>query len=176
MSESHPFVALARRSIESYVRDRERIDCPSPLPEEFCRRAGAFVSLHSHGKLRGCIGTIEPVQANLAREIIENAIAASTRDPRFPPMRPQELKDLEVKVDVLGEAEEVKSVDELDCKRYGLIVQSVRNPWQRGLLLPDLEGVDTVEEQVYYTRYHKAMISDPNEPVRMFRFEVSRYS
>ncbi len=176
MSECHPFVALARRTIEAYVRDHKRIGSPSPLPEEFRRRAGAFVSLHSHGQLRGCIGTIEPVQANLAQEIIENAISAATRDPRFPPMRPRELDDLDVKVDVLSEPEEIDSVEQLDPKRYGLIVQSELTPWRRGLLLPDLEGINTVEEQVYYTRYHKANIGDPNEPVKMFRFEVSRYT
>ncbi len=108
--------------------------------------------------------------------MIQNAISAATRDPRFPPVRRSELADLEVKVDVLCEPEPVSSLDELDPKRYGLIVQSLKHPWKRGLLLPDLEGIDTVEKQVYWTRYHKAGITDPDEPVQMFRFEVRRYT
>jgi AmmeMemoRadiSam system protein A len=139
-------------------------------------RAGAFVSLHRYGELRGCIGTIEPTQRNVAEEVIQNAISAATRDPRFAPMQEEELEDLDVKVDVLGEPEMIDGIDQLDPKRYGLIVESVRHPWKRGLLLPDLEGIDTVEKQVEWTRRHKAGISDPNEPVRMYRFEVKRYT
>jgi AmmeMemoRadiSam system protein A len=138
------------------------------------RRAGAFVTLHRHGELRGCIGTIQPTQANLAEEVIANAIAAASRDPRFPPVKRHELADLDVKVDVLTEPEPVDSVEDLDPKRYGLIVQSEENPWKRGLLLPDLEGIDTAEKQLFWTRYHKAGITDPDEPVQLFRFEVRR--
>jgi AmmeMemoRadiSam system protein A len=140
------------------------------------RRAGAFVTIRRHGNLRGCIGTIEPTYDNVAEEVIHNAISAATRDPRFPPMRIDELDDLEVKVDVMGEPELVHSLDDLDPRRYGLIVQSVAEPWRRGLLLPDLEGIDTVEKQVHWTRHHKARITDPGEEVRMFRFEVKRYA
>jgi AMMECR1 domain-containing protein len=112
----------------------------------------------------------------VAEEVIMNAISAATRDPRFQPIHSGELDDLEIKVDVLGEPEPVSSLDELDPKRFGLIVQSELNPRKRGLLLPDLQGIDTVEDQVYHTRYFKAHITDPDEPVRMFRFEVKRYS
>jgi len=91
-------------------------------------------------------------------------------------VRPDELPDLEIKVDVLTPPEPVHSLDELDPKRYGLIVQSLKHPWKRGLLLPDLPGINTVEEQVYWTRVHKAGITDPDEPVQMFRFEVKRYT
>ena len=112
----------------------------------------------------------------MAKEVIQNAVSAATRDPRFPPIRSNELADLEIKVDVLGEPEPVSSPDELDPKRYGLIVQSLTHSWKRGLLLPDLEGIDTVEKQVYWTRYHKAGITDPREPVQMFRFEVQRHT
>jgi AmmeMemoRadiSam system protein A len=137
-------------------------------------RAGAFVTLHHHGELRGCIGTIQPTQANLAEEVIANAIAAASRDPRFPPVGRHELADLDVKVDVLTEPEPVEGVEDLDPKRYGLIVQSEKHPWKRGLLLPDLEGIDTAEKQLFWTRYHKAGITDPDEPVQLFRFEVRR--
>jgi AmmeMemoRadiSam system protein A len=176
MSRSHRLVELARRTIEQYVARGVKIDPPEPPEEEMARRAGAFVTIHRHGQLRGCIGTIQATQENIAEEVIENAIAAASRDPRFPPISEQELADLDVKVDVLGEPEPVEGVQDLDPKRYGLIVQSLSHPWKRGLLLPDLEGIDTAEKQLYWTRYHKAGITDPNEPVQLFRFEVKRYT
>ena len=139
-------------------------------------RAGAFVSLHEkNGELRGCIGTIQPVHENLAQEIIENAISAATRDPRFMPLSARELDSLDISVDVLTEPEPIDSIHGQDPKIHGLIVQSKQNPWQRGLLLPDLEEIDTAEKQLFYTRVHKAGISDPNEPVELFRFQVKRY-
>jgi AmmeMemoRadiSam system protein A len=176
MTEAHPLVDLARRAIESFVRDGRRIHASDKLVPDMQRQAGTFVTLRRGGQLRGCIGTIEPVSDNVANEVIRNAISAATRDPRFSPIRPSELADLEIKVDVLGESEPVHGVDDLDPRRYGLVVQSVDRPWKRGLLLPDLEGIDTAEKQVYWTRYHKAGITDPDEPVQMFRFEVMRYS
>lgn len=176
MAIYHPLVELARRSIDSYVRHKVQIDAPPDLPPEFKRPAGAFVTIRRHGLLRGCIGTIQPACESVAEEVICNAISSATKDPRFPPLRLDELEDLEVKVDVLQEPEPVESEDELDPKRYGLIVQSDSQPWRRGLLLPDLDGIDTVEKQVYWTRVHKAGITDPDESVQMFRFEVRRYS
>lgn len=175
MASWHPLVSLARRSIEAYVREGRRIAVPAELLPEMQQEAGAFVSIHRHGQLRGCIGTIQPRCSTVAEEVIENAIAAATSDPRFSPITPGELASLEVKVDVLDKPEPVESLADLDPKRYGLIVQSKKEPWKRGLLLPDLEGIDTVEKQVYWTRYHKAGISDPDEPVQMYRFEVHRY-
>jgi AmmeMemoRadiSam system protein A len=176
MTGFHPLVALARTAIERRVRDGVRLAPPQDLPPEFQRQAGAFVTIHRHGKLRGCIGTIQPTQENLAAEVIQNAISAAERDPRFPPMSKDELEDMDVKVDVLGEPEPIDSLDQLDPKRYGLIVQSESRPYRRGLLLPDLEGINTVEKQVYWTRHHKAGITDPEETVQMFRFEVTRYT
>lgn len=176
MPTSHPLVQLAGKTIETYVQERRTIQPPKELTLEMKGRAGVFVSIHKHGQLRGCIGTIEPTQDNVAQEIIRNAISAATRDPRFPPVRPEELDDLDIKVDVLTEPEPIESNDELDPKRYGLIVQSKRSPWKRGLLLPDLPGINTVEEQVHWTRVHKAGIADPDEPAQMYRFEVKRYT
>jgi len=169
--DEHPFVQLARRTIEAWVREGRVIEPPDTLTPEMAEEAGTFVSLHRQGQLRGCIGTIEPTKANLAQEVIGNAIAAATRDPRFPPLRPEELGDLEVKVDVLTSPEPISGPEELDPKRYGVIVQS---GWRRGLLLPDLEGVDTVEYQVAISR-RKAGIG-PDEPVQLYRFEVKRYA
>jgi AmmeMemoRadiSam system protein A len=133
-------------------------------------RAGAFVSLKKYGQLRGCIGTISPAYSNIAQEIIGNAISAGTRDPRFHPVRKDELDGIVYSVDILGEPEPIESIDQLDVKRYGVIVRAGR---RSGLLLPDLEGVDTPEEQVSIA-LRKAGIR-PDENYRMERFEVVRH-
>lgn len=144
---------------------------PEHLPEELRKtRAGAFVSIHKHGKLRGCIGTIEPVCGSLAEEIIRNAVSAATRDPRFDPVTRDELKWLEINVDVMGKPEGIASEDELDVKRYGVIVTCGH---RRGLLLPDLEGVDTPRQQVSIA-LQKGGIRE-SERYRMERFEVVRH-
>lgn len=167
------YVQLARNTIETYIRSRKIYEpAPDELAEEMkSGRAGAFVSIHENGDLRGCIGTIAPVQKALYLEIIANAIAASTRDPRFPPITESELQSLEISVDVLGEAEEIQSMEELDVKRYGVIVTKGR---RRGLLLPDLPGVDDVETQVAIAK-RKAGIWDEDEDVILERFEVIRH-
>lgn len=171
MSEHSPHVKLAKKAVETYVRERRVIDVPPDVPEEFLTtRAGVFVSIKKDGSLRGCIGTIEPVQENLAEEIISNAISAAVRDPRFLPIEEEELDQLNYSVDVLKPPEEVHSISELDPKRYGVIVECGN---RRGLLLPDLEGVDTVEEQIDIAR-RKAFIR-PDEPFKLYRFEVVRY-
>ncbi len=167
----HPLVQLAHRTIERYVRDRKVIEAPKQTTPEMQAHAGVFVSLHSPGgDLRGCIGTFEPTTPNVAQEVIHNAIAAATQDPRFPPVGPGELADLDISVDVLTPPEPIQSMDQLDPKRYGVIVRSGR---RRGLLLPDLEGVDTVEYQVDIAR-RKAGIGS-QEAVELYRFEVKRY-
>lgn len=174
MKESHPLVQLARETVELFVRQGRTLDPPDELSPEMRQRAGTFVSLHDRfGELRGCIGTILPTQANVAQEIIQNAISAATRDPRFPPVQPEELDGLDIKVDVLTTPEPISGPEELDPKRYGVIVED-KHGWRRGLLLPDLEGVDTVEYQVDIAR-RKAGIG-PNEPVKLERFEVIRYT
>lgn len=163
------YVQLARQTLETFVLNKEIIQPPegSPLRKE---QAGVFVSLKIQGELRGCIGTVEPVQANVAEEIIENAISAGFYDPRFRPVTADELPHLEYSVDVLSQPEDVAGLDELDPKKYGVIVQSGK---RKGLLLPDLSGVDTVEHQVAIAM-QKAGIS-PNEDVRIQRFLVTRY-
>jgi AmmeMemoRadiSam system protein A len=176
MTESHPLVVLARQAIERFVGDGERIEPPDELPVELRRRAGAFVTIRRHGMLRGCIGTTQPTFSTVAEEVIQNAISAATRDYRFRQVTTDELTSLDIKVDVLSQMELVEGPDELDPKRYGLLVQSEIDPRKRGLLLPDLEGIDTVEDQVHWARYHKAGITDPDEPVKMYRFEVTRYT
>ncbi len=141
------------------------------LPAEMLdRQAGAFVSIHEHGELRGCIGTIGPTRSCVAEEIIGNAVSASTRDPRFPAVRADELPWLEINVDVLGEPEDIDSEDQLDVRRYGVIVSAGR---KRGLLLPDLDGVDSVRQQVDIAM-KKGGISK-HERYRLQRFEVIRH-
>ena len=151
---------------------RRILKIPEGLPDALLHtRAGAFVSLHEHGRLRGCIGTIAPVRDSLAEEIIYNAVSACARDPRFDPIRPEELPFLDISVDVLGAPEEIRSEKDLDVKRYGVIVS---RGTRRGLLLPDLEGVESVEQQISIAR-QKAGIGE-GEPVRLERFEVVRHS
>ena len=171
-SAEDPYVKLARASVEHYILHHKKLPLPQDLPSELVsRRAGAFVSIHEHGRLRGCIGTIAPVQDSLAQEIIDNAVSASTRDPRFDPIKADELAWLEISVDVLGDPEPISSPKELDVKRYGVIVTKGR---KRGLLLPDLDGVDTVEQQISIAK-SKAGIAEWDRNVQLQRFEVVRH-
>lgn len=165
----HPIVKLAKETVESYICQGE-VTQPGELTPEMEERAGVFVSIHKRGELRGCIGTFEPIKANVAEEIMANAISSATRDPRFPPVNRSELGELEYSVDILTRPELVKDVSQLDSKKYGVIVES---GFRRGLLLPDLEGVDTVDRQIEICHL-KAGIPF-NEPVKLYRFEVKRF-
>ena len=166
-----PYVRLARETVESWVLDRKTPGVPDWATAEMKQnRAGVFVSIHKDGKLRGCIGTFLPTRECIAKEIISNAVSASTRDPRFDPIGPEELKWLEINVDVLSTPEPIGGKEELDVKRYGVIVSSGS---RRGLLLPDLDGVDTVDEQVDIAR-RKAGIRE-QDPITLERFEVVRH-
>lgn len=168
--ESAP-VVLARRSLEHYLARRELLSPPTDLPDVPQGEAGVFVSLKKGGELRGCIGTFEPTQPTIAQEIIRNAVSAGTQDPRFWPVEPDELPELAVSVDILSAPERVDSLDDLDPQKYGVIVRRGR---RSGLLLPDLEGVDTVAEQVGIAM-QKAGIA-PEEEIELYRFSVTRYT
>lgn len=180
-SNESPFVALARATINTWVQRgrklnfdhyKNQVDIEADVLGELeNNQAGVFVSLHQHGELRGCIGTTGPVTENIAQEIIRNAIEASTYDPRFMPVEEQELMDLEIKVDVLGVPEPVNSIAELDAKKYGVIVEK---DLHRGLLLPDLEGVNTPEEQIAIAK-RKAGIPETDSDVMLQRFQVIRH-
>ncbi|MBQ7597627.1 MAG: AmmeMemoRadiSam system protein A, partial [Clostridia bacterium] len=160
-----------RAAIKAWVLRHERLAVPAGLPDEMLtRRAGAFVSLHKNGQLRGCIGTIMATKKSIAEEIIQNAISACARDPRFSPVTADELATLEISVDVLGELEPIESPAELDVKRYGVVVS---HGAKRGLLLPNLDGVDTVEEQIAIARQKGGI--GKNEPYKLERFEVVRH-
>jgi AmmeMemoRadiSam system protein A len=163
-------VGLARKAVERYIR-QGKIFRPRKLTAEMKQRAGVFVSIKKHGELRGCIGTFMPTRTNVAEEIVVNAISSATQDPRFMPVEASELVDLEYSVDILTEPEPVQSTDQLDPRKYGVIVEC---GYRRGLLLPDLAGVDKVEEQIEICRA-KAGIS-AGEPIRLYRFRVERFA
>ncbi|HHX86685.1 MAG TPA: AmmeMemoRadiSam system protein A [Firmicutes bacterium] len=164
-------VELAREALEHYLMYRSPFKLPSRLPPLFKQRSGAFVTIKKGKELRGCIGTVEPVRSNLAEEISANAVSAGLKDPRFNPVSLEELDQLTISVDVLTPLQKVKNMQELDPKKYGVVVKSRS---RSGVLLPDLEGVDTVGEQVSIAR-RKAGIT-PGEPVKLYRFQVERYS
>ncbi len=169
--QEDPYVSLARKTIESHVRYREKLTLPEDLPAEMLKRqAGTFVSLHEEGRLRGCIGTLFPTSSCVGQEIINNAIAACSRDPRFDPVRERELDRLTISVDVLSDSEKITSLEQLDVHRYGIIVSNGR---RQGVLLPDLDGVDTVEQQIAICRQKAGIRED--EKISIERFEVVRH-
>ena len=165
-----PWVNLASQAFRAYVLSGRVLPVPSPMPPELATRAGVFVSIKKSGQLRGCIGTFSPTQETVAQEIIANAVKSASEDPRFPPISETELDSLAVSVDVLS-APEACTESQLDPARFGVIVQS---GWRRGLLLPDLEGVECVEDQLAIAR-RKAGIA-PGEPAQLSRFTVERHS
>jgi len=164
------YVKLAVKSVESYVRTGQVIATEEAAPEIRERQAAAFVSIHKGEALRGCIGTIAPMYENLAEEIIRNGIAAATRDPRFSAITPEELPELTINVDVLSEPEQIDDIALLDVKKYGVIVV---NGMRRGVLLPDLEGVDTPEQQIHIAMQKAGIAFD--ETIDLYRFEVVRH-
>ncbi len=167
--DTHVF--LARQAIEAWVRERKKLKLPQDLPADMAtRKAATFVSLHKDGMLRGCIGTLFPTAPCIGQEIINNAISACSRDPRFNPVREEELPYLEISVDVLSESEKINSRDELDVKKYGIIVS---DGYRQGVLLPDLDGVDSVDQQISIA-LRKAGI-DEDEDFSIERFEVVRH-
>lgn len=166
----HPLVELAKKTIEAYIMKGTVLSPPGVLTPEMSQKAGVFVSLKKHGQLRGCIGTFLPMSENVALETIRNAIAAATQDPRFSPVEEDELDALVCSVDVLTPPEKVETADDLDPRKYGVVVTS---GGRKGLLLPDLEGVDTVEEQLRIAKMKAGIL--PHEKADVFRFTVHRY-
>jgi hypothetical protein len=167
----HPLVKLAKDAVERYIREHTVLPVrDEDLTPEMREHAGVFVCLKIRGMLRGCIGTFEPAEKDVATETVRNAVSAATCDPRFPCVRAEELPEIEYSVDVLTPPEKVSGPADLDPKRYGVIVQAGS---RRGLLLPDLEGVDTVEYQVNIAMQKAGIM--PGTPVTLYRFEVKRY-
>ena len=163
------FVDLATEAVHTFVKSGRALSAPEPIPSKMRRQAGVFVSIKKGGQLRGCLGTFFPTEETIAHEVIANAVKSASADPRFPPITESELAGLTISVDVLSEPEPCDET-QLDPSRFGVIVES---GWRRGLLLPDLEGVDTVANQVNIAR-NKAGIRE-GEPVNLLRFTVDRH-
>ncbi|GJL77930.1 MAG: hypothetical protein NPINA01_09190 [Nitrospinaceae bacterium] len=166
----HPYVALALQSVSHYLEHGVPLPCPKDLTQDLQEPKGVFVSIKNGPRLRGCIGNLTPAHDNLAVEIIHNAISAASRDPRFYPVSQEELSRLTFSVDVLTPLERIDDVSQLDCKKYGVELKAGE---KQGVLLPDLEGVDTVAKQLKICRKKAGMTE--NEPCEMYRFEVKRY-
>jgi AmmeMemoRadiSam system protein A len=163
---------LARETLEAYLGEKRTITPPPDTPTRFQQRAGVFVTLHKQGHLRGCIGTFVPQQPSIAHEIIANAISSATHDPRFPAVGQSELASITISVDVLSTPKRVVSLDELDPRRFGVIVSK---DWQRGLLLPDLPGVDSIEQQLSIAQDKAGLSGIPVKQLTIERFTVTRY-
>ncbi len=171
MGSIHPIIKFAKDAIRAYITKGVIPRTNKKLAEELLGKGGVFVSIKKHGRLRGCIGSIEPEKNNLAEEIAQSAISASTKDPRFPPITIDELEDLTISVDLLSSLESVTDLSQLNPKKYGIFVAS---GGKAGVLLPDLEGIDTVEEQLQIVK-KKGKIK-PYEKIKIKRFEVKRYT
>ncbi|UCG10217.1 MAG: AmmeMemoRadiSam system protein B [Dehalococcoidia bacterium] len=165
-----PLVRLAKETVETYITQGKVAESPRERTPEMKAKAGVFVSIHKLGELRGCIGTFEPQEANVAEEIMANAIRAATQDPRFPPIAHDELRELDYSVDVLTKPELIKDESQLDPKKYGVIVEC---GYRKGLLLPDLAGVDSVARQIEICCLKGGIA--PDEPMKLYRFQVKRY-
>ena len=200
----NPLILLAKEAVENYIREGRIISVPDNLSEEFHKkRSGTFVTIEKNGNLRGCIGTYLPTRVNIAEEIIRNAIAAASEDYRFGPIKKEELPHLFYTVYILSYPEPVKDTKDLDPKKFGIIVKTgpftfpnevaelrsspalhsarakevVFNgvvPYKTGLLLPDLEGVDTVEQQIS-TACQKGGIDPTQEKILIYKFKVDKY-
>ena len=167
---SHPLVSLAIRSVQHHIEKGRPLPWPDPLPEAMETQAGTFVSIKKNSLLRGCIGTIQPKYANLAEEVIQNAIKAASEDPRFPPIEKKELDQLIITVDVLTAPEKIDDTSSLDTKLYGLIV---RSKGRQGLLLPDLENIKSVDQQLKVC-LKKGGVKE-SDPYELYRIKVKRF-
>ena len=168
----NPYVLLAKEAVEKYVEERMIIAPTKDLPKEFFeRKAGVFVTIEKDGRLRGCIGTYLPVRDNIGEEIIHNAIAAAVEDDRFGAIKKTELPHLSYIVYFLNKPEKVSDLAELDPKKFGIIVKAGR---RSGLLLPDLEGVNTVAEQIAIC-CQKGGIMLKQDNVEIYKFTVEKH-
>ncbi|NCO80385.1 AMMECR1 domain-containing protein [bacterium] len=185
----HPLVLLAKSAVETFIKEGKIISLLEDLPEEFLkRRAGTFVTIDKENELRGCIGTYLPTRINIAEEVIRNAIAAATEDYRFGSIQKEELPYLSYTVYILSYPEPVKDIKELNPKKFGVIIKTgpftFPNekevvfdgviPYKTGLLLPDLEGVDTIEKQISIA-CQKGGIDPESEKIFIYRFTVEKY-
>lgn len=174
-NKNNSLTELAKSAVENYIENKKIILPPKNLSKKFLtKKAGVFVTIKKDKSLRGCIGTYLPTKKNIAEEIIQNAIAAAVEDYRFGPVQKEELPYLNYEVSILSKPKQIKDLSELNPKKYGIIVQSAENPFKKGLLLPDIEGVDTVEKQIAIAA-HKGGIGLPKEKIIIYRFTIEKY-
>ncbi|MCX6758875.1 MAG: AmmeMemoRadiSam system protein A [Candidatus Nealsonbacteria bacterium] len=173
-NSDHPLVILAKEAIEKYISQGKTISPPESFPKNFlAQKAGVFVSINNNGDLRGCIGTYAPTKENIAYETIANAISASSQDTRFGPITVDELPSLDYDVYVLEEPRLIADLSELDVKKYGIVVVAEGSP-KCGLLLPNLEGIKTIEEQINIAS-KKGGIDPKKEKIAIYRFTAEKY-
>lgn len=171
----NPLVDLAKQAVEKFVRERKIISPGIGISKNFSqKKSGVFVSIHKGKELRGCIGTYLPTKKNLESEIISNAIEAA-QDPRFFPIEKKELADLSYEVYILEEPALIENLEDLNPKKYGIIVKSANYPEKSGLLLPGLEGIGTKEEQIAVA-CQKAGIDIRKEKISIYKFGAEKYS
>lgn len=179
---------LAKRAVEKYIKEKKMIFVPPDFPKKFLKRkSGIFVTIEKNNQLRGCIGTYLPTKENIAQEIIYNAVTAATEDYRFGPIQQEELPQLSYTVYILSELELVKDINELNPKKFGIIIKTIpitppdtdvvfngHSPLKTGLLLPGLEGIDTIEKQIFFA-CHKGGINFRTEKIIIYKFTVEKY-
>jgi len=185
----NPYISLAKAAVENYIRKKKIIEPPKNLPKDFfTKKSGVFVTIKKRKEIRGCIGTYLSTKENLAKEIIFNAIAAATEDYRFGQIQKEELPCLSYTVYILNKPELVKEIGELNPKKYGIIIKTVpihysdraevmfngHTPPKSGLLLPDLDGIDTVEQQISIA-CQKGGINPLREKIIIYKFTVEKY-
>lgn len=187
------YVKIAKQTIENYIKNKKIIKAPEILPEEFypvrnnskgikypagisngvySRQAGVFVTIHRGKELRGCIGTYLPTKNNIAEEIVSNAVVACSRDYRFAPVAEEELSKLSFEVSILSEPELIKDLKNHDPKKHGIIVKCADG--RCGLLLPDLEGVETTDQQIE-TSCQKGGINPEADNFELYEFTVEKH-
>jgi len=171
----HTLVALAQKAVETYINTGKIIKAEDNLIKEFSeRKAGVFITIEKNQDLRGCIGTYLPTRDNIIEEVIQSAISAAVEDYRFGPIQKQELPFLSYTVSILEKPELIKNKKELDPKEYGIIIKTLNYPPKSALLLPDLEGIDTIEKQISIT-CQKGEINPLEEELIIYKFRIKKY-
>lgn len=169
------YTNLAKKAIENYIINGKVIQASKTLPKEMLKKkSGVFVTIKKNGKIRGCVGTWFPTKQNIAEEIINNAISAAINDYRFGIVQKKELPYLSYTVYILGKLQLVKNIKELNPKKYGVLVKTLTFPFKSALLLPDLEGIDSVEKQIVLV-CQKGKINPLKEKFIIYKFKVEKH-
>ncbi|MEA1926095.1 MAG: AmmeMemoRadiSam system protein A [Patescibacteria group bacterium] len=167
-------ITLAKKAVEKYVIENIIIEVSEDVPEGMItRRAGVFVTIFKNGDLRGCIGTYLPTRESIAREIILNAVAACSRDHRFDQVVENELAYLKYEVSILAEPRKIKDIQTHDPKKRGVLI--ISSDGRSGLLLPDLDGIETSEQQIEIAS-RKGGIDLLRDSVELFSFGVEKHT